>query len=329
MLLDIEDRLLFFEGSEKKAEIQVNTAKISLLNDISNDFWHAMVNCCHAQVLSQVENDHCKAFLLSESSLFVWNDRLVILTCGNTQLVKSVEYFIQQHGVSTIKHLIYQRKNEYFSHAQPSCFGDDIRLLNQYLKGQAYRFGEMDGHHNYVYHQANDFVACPYDKTYELLAYQISPKASKLLTASNLAAAEIKDFLQIEQLLPDFIIDDYVFEPFGYSLNAIKDDKYLTIHVTPQQGSSYISFEANINLVELAPKILSILTPASFDLLSFNEDNFNQQIKQHIPEQYVSKDLVQKQLDNGYFVCFANFVIPQQHFVEPTELDILGDNYAL
>jgi S-adenosylmethionine decarboxylase len=313
---------LFFEGSEKKAEIQINTQKISLLNDFNDTFWATFVNCSKAKILSAVSNKYCKAFLLSESSLFVWDDRLVILTCGETQLVNAIEFFIQQIGVDNIEQLIYQRKNEYFSHQQPSSFEDDIKLLSQYVKGKAYRFGEMDSHHNYVFHQDNHFSAAETDKTYELLAYQISEQASQKLTTPNLDAKDIRQFLAIDTLLPNFVVDDFVFTPYGYSLNAINDKNYLTIHVTPQADTSYVSFESNINLIELAPKILSILAPASFDLLSFNEFDFRQLITTHIPAFYISKSLVNKKLSNGYDVCFANFIKPQQQFTQPKSLSL-------
>ncbi|MFD2165888.1 adenosylmethionine decarboxylase [Thalassotalea euphylliae] len=320
---------MFFEGSEKKAEILVDANKINLLTDIDNAFWSKLVECCHAQILSSIENQHCKAFLLSESSLFVWQDRFLILTCGETHLVNSVEYFLANQGSDLVEHVIYQRKNEYFAQAQPSCFGDDIKVLTKFVEGKAYRFGELDGHHTYIFHQDNHFKAVETDKTYELLAYQISATASEHLTQPNLSSADIRDFLCIEALLPDFIIDDYVFEPYGYSLNAIRGHEYLTIHVTPQADSSYISFESNMNLVKLAPKILAVLQPASFDLLSFNEQDFAEQAIAHIPEQYVSNALVNSTLSNDYIVHFANFIQPKQAYKTPVELDISGENHAL
>ncbi|MEW6992053.1 adenosylmethionine decarboxylase [Colwelliaceae bacterium 6441] len=321
--------MMFFEGSEKKTEILIDADQLSLLNDINDEFWAALVNCSQAKILSSISNEHCKAFLLSESSLFVWHDRILMLTCGETQLVNAVEYFIQEIGSAVIKHLTYQRKNEYFANAQPSCFGDDIKLISQYLPGKAYRFGEMDNHHNYVFHLDNDFVADADDITYELLAYQISEQASLHLTQENLTNQEIRDFLRLDRLLPNFIIDDFVFSPYGYSLNAIYQQHYLTIHVTPQMDSSYISFESNIDLLELAPTLIDILAPKSFDLMSFNEQAFEAKVAQYIPPQYVSKSKVSKQLDNGYLVHFSNYVLPQTTFIEPIELDISGENHAL
>ncbi|MDG1752041.1 MAG: adenosylmethionine decarboxylase [Thalassotalea sp.] len=320
---------MFFEGSEKKAEVVVNSQNLSLLNDISNTFWQELVECCNAQILSSIENEHCKAFLLSESSLFVWHDRFLILTCGVTQLVKSVEYFIKNIQAKDIAHVTYQRKNEYFSNAQLSSFGDDIHLLSQYLTGKAYRFGEMYSHHNYVFHQDNGFQAQPDDITYELLAYQISEEASKLLTTHGLSAEKIREFFCIDDLLPDFIIDDFVFDPFGYSLNAIKGEDYFTIHVTPQAGSSYVSFESSLDLITMAAKIIAILKPASFDLLGFNDTEFADKVNVAIDKPYISNSLVSKKLDNGYFVCFANFITPETYYSSPFELDLTGESHAL
>lgn len=314
---------------KKKAAIITDTEQLCLLTDIRNDFWSELVNCSHAKILSSIENEHCKAFLLSESSLFVWQDRILILTCGETQLVNAVEFFIQKMGSHVIKQVTYQRKNEYFANAQPSCFGDDIKLINQYIPGKAYRFGEMDSHHNYVFHLDNDFKAEANDITYELLAYQISEQASQHLNQPDLSAQEIRDFLRIDTLLPHFTIDDYVFSPYGYSLNAIKGKQYLTIHVTPQMDSSYISFESNIDLLSLAPTLLDILAPKSFDVMSFNEQKFEQKLTKNIPSQYVSKSRFSKLLDNGYLVSFANYILPQITFLAPETLDISSENHAL
>lgn len=320
---------MFFEGSEKKAEILIDANKLSLLDDINDDFWSALVNCSKAKILSSISNDYCKAFLLSESSLFIWQDRLLILTCGETQLVNAVEYFIQNLGSGVIKHLTYQRKNEYFANAQPSCFGDDIKLIHHYLPGKAFRFGEMDSHHNYVFHVENHYIANADDVTYEFLAYQISEQASQHLTQPDLTKQQIREFLRLDSLLPNFIIDDFVFSPYGYSLNAIHHQDYLTIHVTPQMDSSYISLESNIDILALAPTLIDILAPKSFDLMTVNTQNFEDKLSQYIPPQYVSKSRVRKQLDNGYLVNFSNFILPQTVFIEPVELDITRENHAL
>jgi len=322
---------LFFEGSEKKVEIVINSEAFSLINDVNDSFWHELVSCAQAKILSSIQNEHCKAFILSESSLFVWHNRFIILTCGVTHLVNAVEYFIKKQGIDCIEHLTYQRKNEYYSHAQPSCFGDDIKVLSQYVTGKALRFGEMDSHHTFLfyYQKGSALQFTPQQQVYELLAYQISDKASQKLTNAHLTAKEIRAFLQLDDLLPNFMVDDHVFSPYGYSLNAVLDDKYLTIHVTPQAESSYVSFESNINLITLAPTILNVLEPKSFDLLSVNEKKFQPLIQQYIDESYVSKSLVEQRLDNGCDVNFANFVLPQTEFVSAIPFNLSEEHHEL
>ena len=320
---------MFFEGSEKKAEIIIDATQISLIADLEENFWQALVQCCNAKILSTIENKDCKAFLLSESSLFVWHDRLLIITCGNTRLVHSVEYFIQQVGMSKIQQITYQRKNEYFAHAQLSSFGDDIALLGQYVKGQSFRFGELDGHHNYIFNQDTNFNLHQEDKSYELIAYQICQKASDKLTTLGLAANEIREFLQLDRLLAGYILDDFVFEPFGYSINAIKGMHYLTIHITPQASSSYVSIQANINLIALAPDFLRILAPKSIDLLSVNETDFSELTRQYLPQEYISKSLFQQHLSNNDLVSFANYILPQTVFNQAELLDVDDVSHTL
>ena len=46
---------MFFEGSEKKLEIIV-AASAPNLRELDVSFWSALVNCAHAEILSQISN---------------------------------------------------------------------------------------------------------------------------------------------------------------------------------------------------------------------------------------------------------------------------------
>ncbi|SNX82379.1 related to S-adenosylmethionine decarboxylase (spe-2) [Melanopsichium pennsylvanicum] len=66
--------------------------------------------------------------------------------------------------------------------------------------------------------------------------------------------------LGLTHLLPQTQLDAFAFEPCGYSANAVmprggKNDNagYWTIHVTPEEDSSYASFETNVALCSNAP----------------------------------------------------------------------------
>lgn len=47
----------------------------------------------------------------------------------------------------------------------------------------------------------------------------------------------------IADLVPAHDINDYVFEPCGYSMNGMANAEFSTIHITPEDGFSYASFE--------------------------------------------------------------------------------------
>jgi S-adenosylmethionine decarboxylase len=321
--ITIRSYTLFFEGSEKKAEIIVAADKINLLNDITDTFWQHMVQHAKAQILSSISNKHCKAFLLSESSLFIWSDRLLIITCGTTRLVNAVEFFLKQQAPENIRQVIYQRKNEYFAHSQPTNILDDVTILNDFHPGSTYRFGELDSHHGYLFSMDVDFKAEDNDKTYELLIYQIDQDAVQALTREGLSNTAIFTYLKLDQILAGFTIDDYVFEPFGYSLNAISDNgDYFTVHVTPQANSSYISVESNLDLVEHLGLFLDTLNPASFDLMTYNDEDFQEKLSEHVPGHYVPKEQVAFRLDSDYEVRFASFIRPQNSFTSPTKISI-------
>lgn len=75
-----------------------------------------------------------------------------------------------------------------------------------------------------------------------------------------------------KDIIPDDLyksqkIDEFVFDPFGYSMNAVFGKSYFTIHVTPQNICSYASFETNVDLKdysELTGRILEIFQPSDF-----------------------------------------------------------------
>ncbi|SDJ32810.1 S-adenosylmethionine decarboxylase [Ferrimonas sediminum] len=297
----------FFEGSEKKIEVVLQPGQPSL-RQLEQPFWHQIVAKANATILSSVHNEHCDAYLLSESSLFVWDDRFLMLTCGTTTLVDAVVSFLDRFPKQQLAMLSYQRKNEYQSHLQKSSFEQDLQALNQHLDGCCYQLGYLDGHHNYVYHLDRPFEPPQDDATVELLMYHINGDAAAYLRSNNQSLEGIRQRLNWSQLLPAFDVDDFLFEPFGYSMNAINGDRYATMHITPQENSSYVSFETNLPQQEaqqVLGHLLGTLQPDSYDLISFNQEQF----LDHQPG-VVCIDQAQQDLSCGYRMRFQHFVKP-------------------
>lgn len=296
---------MIFEGSEKKAEIIINPNEIDLF-DLSKSFWQELVSKSNATILSHIRNKNVLAFLLSESSLFIWRDRILLITCGQTTLISAIDFFIDAIGQDNIEQLIFQRKNEYYSHLQPTSFFDDIKRLQRRFTGSAYRMGAMDGHHNFIFHLDHPYSPLADDHTYELLMYDISSSASALLTKPDLTCEEVRTFLKLDSILDDFIIDDFLFKPFGYSMNAVSDNKYFTIHITPQEQGSYISFETDINLKEHVESLVKTFSPGSFDFIEFIPAHDAPMSSESISN-YAQNSNVVQELSCGYTMQFSQY----------------------
>ena len=55
-------------------------------------------------------------------------------------------------------------------------------------------------------------------------------------------------------------------------MSEFQDDFYFTIHVTPQDGCAYVSFETNLlceSYTDLVKKVLNIFKPGKFTLTVF------------------------------------------------------------
>ncbi|MCW3172389.1 S-adenosylmethionine decarboxylase proenzyme [Shewanella subflava] len=264
---------MFFEGSEKKAEIWIEPTSGSL-RALPYSFWKQIVSLAKADILSQMGNDKCDAYLLSESSLFVWDHKIVILTCGLSTLIDCINGFIDAIGVNNIKLLTYQRKNEYVAHLQSSTFIEDIAMLRQRLAGSACRVGHLDHHHHFIFTSGAFNQIAPQDKTCEVLMYHISGIVADYLRTQQQSIAKIYSLLQLDELFAGFTYDAHLFTPLGFSINGIKDNFYYTIHITPQEKSSYVSIETNVDLnhypIDIAAKLLAILQPRSWDFIGFN-----------------------------------------------------------
>jgi len=294
----------FFEGSEKKVEIVVSDESINLLK-FEKSFWENIVKKCNATIISSIHNESLSAYLLSESSLFVSQDRFVMITCGETMLVNSVLEFLKTYSPTQIDLAIFQRKNEYQSNLQKSSFLDDIKNLSKLIDGQAFRMGDLDGHHNYIFHTLKPFTPPSDDFTNELLMYHITGEAAKILRTPNNKIENVRNLLNLEHLFPEFKFDDYIFSPYGYSLNAINQERYLTIHITPQENNSYVSFETNIDLSVLSFNLLDLIVktfnPKTFDHIGFNYNQVN------FSSEYFTLKKSEINLTCGYTMSFNHY----------------------
>lgn len=305
-LLGGVNRALFFEGSEKKVEM-IFDEQMKSLRDWPTADWHTIVAEANATVLSQISNPACDAYLLSESSLFVYKDRLIMITCGETSLISAIEAILEKIGLATLRLLVFERKNEMLPAQQPSDFEQDVAYLKKRMGGGAMRFGGDQGNYVQCYYYSNNYQPNQADTTLEILMHDLDTSAEKRFIKAN--RHQLYQNTEINQLFPGFQTDDFFFDPMGYSLNSIGGQDYYTIHVTPQTHCSYASFETNYcgseGLMPTVERVLSIFKPKSFSLLIFESE--------HQPElQLPAFQLRHRQIHQyaGYRVRFYDYLDP-------------------
>ncbi len=311
----------FFEGPEKKLELVVTPDSASL-RSLGEDVWREVVRAAQAEILSVIRNDHCDAYLLSESSLFVFDDYCVMITCGLTTLVDSVERLLESISADSVGFLVYERKNEHFPERQPTTFLEDARRLNAMLPGRALRFGDEHGHYVQVFHTTRAFVPETNDPTLEILMHGIDEHVAEQFTTAKVSEdRSLAVGLGIDSVLPGFDTSEHVFNPAGYSLNALRGEEYYTLHVTPEKMGSYASFETNhdfgMDLTGFVGVIVELFRPRAFDVVTF--------LPQGEPKLKLSGyqlgDHVVRNIA-GYRVTYRQYYIPPSSPRAPYELPL-------
>jgi S-adenosylmethionine decarboxylase len=267
----------FFEGPEKKLELVV-TPGFRPLRSLGEPTWRSIVEAAGARVLSVMKGERCDAYLLSESSLFVFDDWFVLITCGRTALVDAVPVILRSIPIESIAFLVYERKNEHFPEHQTTTFYEDARRLRTMVPGRALRFGDEHGHYVQMFHSTRPYTPEKNDPTLEVLMHTIDEGVvARFAQAEGSALTPIAVSSGIDAILPGFTTSEHVFNPSGYSLNAVRGDEYYTVHVTPESTGSYVSFETNYDfrndLPRLVGSIVELFRPRVFDVVTFLPDS--------------------------------------------------------
>jgi len=238
---------MFYEGTEKRLEII--TTEMDLLQ-FHDSFWQKMVEQADAFIISKIENMQLKAYLLSESSLFVWHNKLLLITCGNTHLVKAAQFFQKQVDSRVIQSLLFHRHQAQLPDLQKSSFAQDTVLLKTHLQGKTQHWQGNYRGDLFLFGESPTGAV----KTKQILMlHGLSGDFATLLQSGTAGQQLIESTLAVLRFLPCLQIDQFTFSPKGYSLNALSGEQYLTIHITPEKLSTYLSVESSFEVQVMQP----------------------------------------------------------------------------
>lgn len=273
-----------FEGPEKRLEIIVHfdDEEGNNLRDLDQSVWEEVVGSLNAKIVSKISNDHIDSMVLTESSLFVTKNRIVLITCGTTTLLVSVPIilkYINSIG-GTVEWASFMRKNYSFPWAQigphSSLEAETSALEQQFPGGAAFIFGPVDSDHYFLYVLDNIKRPCiENDTQVSMTMYGLNPKVASIFFSdafhsTSQETEEIRRKSRIGELVNDWDVQDLQFEPCGYSINAISGKEYQTMHITPEEKFSFASYETNSPLDNFSDRIknvLSVFGPQRFTVI--------------------------------------------------------------
>lgn len=284
-----------FEGPEKTLEVcfKPGIGNAKGLRALGRAHLDQMCKRARCTILSKMSNDHLDAYVLSESSLFVYRCKVLIKTCGTTTLLRCIAYLLQVAGRGLGMELEwcgYSRKNFTFPGDQlypHSSFEQELQYLKSHehlsarLNGSGYVLGPVTGDHWFVYvadkYDRPDFTAT--DRIINIMMFDMHPESAANFVREDeeegvkLSAREAGHAMTVRSgvadLVPGAQVDACAFEPCGYSMNAIQFDSYYTIHVTPEDHCSYASFETNNpyrSYRSIINNVLNVFRPRRFVL---------------------------------------------------------------
>ncbi|KAI5419131.1 S-adenosylmethionine decarboxylase proenzyme [Lathyrus oleraceus] len=279
-----------FEGFEKRLEISFFEPGIFVdpegkgLRSLTKSQIDEILGPAECTIVSSLSNEKVDSYVLSESSLFVYPYKIIIKTCGTTKLLLSIPPMLKLSetlslGVRSVR---YTRGSFTFPCAQSfphRSFSEEVAVLDSYFGklgsgSMAYVMGGSDSSQKWhVYSAAVSESVSLIDSVYTLEMCMIGldrEKASVFYKEQFSSAVLMTANSGIRNILPDSQICDFDFEPCGYSMNSVEGAAVSTIHVTPEDGFSYASFETCgynldlMNLNQLVERVLTCFQPNEF-----------------------------------------------------------------
>lgn len=281
-----------FEGYEKRLEISFFECGMFAdpgglgLRALSKDQLDEILKPAECTIVASLSNDYVDSYVLSESSLFVYPYKVIIKTCGTTKLLLSIPVILKLADALdfAVKSVRYTRGSFIFPGSQPfphRSFSEEVAVLDSYFANlgsgsKAFVMGDPDKSQIWHIYSAS---AHPKGSS-EAVIYGLemcmtgldNEKASVFFKQNTCSAALMTENSGIRKILPQSDICDFEFDPCGYSMNGIEGGAISTIHVTPEDGFSYASFEAvgydyeHIDLSELVERVLACFHPSEFSV---------------------------------------------------------------
>ncbi|CAL5376434.1 unnamed protein product [Camellia sinensis] len=280
-----------FEGFEKRLEITFSEQPMFAdqqglgLRALTRSQLDSILEPACCTIVAQLSNTEFDSYVLSESSLFVYPMKIILKTCGTTKLLLSIPQILKLAEslslcVDSVK---YSRGTFIFQNSQPAphrSFSEEVAFLNRFFEnGNAFVLGDptVQDRQWHIYVASVGLQKSPLVKDQTtLINLEICMTGldrNKAVIFYKNSQCEMTKESGISNIIPSHVICDFEFEPCGYSMNGIEGSAYSTVHVTPEDGFSYASYEAmgfdfgSIRFGPLVKRVLKCFNPAQFTVV--------------------------------------------------------------
>lgn len=286
-----------FEGYEKRLEIVFSEPGIFSdpegkgLRSLSRDQLDEFLGPAECTIVSALSNQFVDSYVLSESSLFVYPYKIIIKTCGTTKLLLAIPPILKLAETLSlvVQSVRYTRGSFIFPGAQSyphRSFSEEVAVLDSYFGklgsgSKALVLGRSDDPQKWHVYTASAAAIQSMNPVYTIemcMTGLDQEKAHVFYKNESCSAAVMTVNSGVRNILPESDICDYEFNPCGYSMNSIEGAALSTIHVTPEDGFSYASFEAvgydleTVRLSMLIERVLECFEPGEFSVAVHSAD---------------------------------------------------------
>eukprot|EP00741_Cyanophora_paradoxa_P002691 tig00000615_g2611.t1 len=325
----MSETVVGFEGPEKKLEIDFTCVVGDGLRIFTEAQWQECCTLAKCTILNRTSNDDFDAYVLSESSLFVYRHKVILKTCGTTVLLNTIPKVLEFAGQigAKVEFVRFCRSNFNFPGEQPfphSSFDDEVAFLDQYFEGASYILGPLNGNRWNLY--IADYTKSPeqgeIEQQLEIQMGDLDPEVMKAFfkTDPSVTPKMVTESSGIGALFkPGTLIDDYVFEPCGYSMNGLFGKSYYTIHITPESHCSYVSFETNLpepDYTDLINRVIDTFKPGKLSVTLFADDRSPAGDLSHAFSSdlhgFVLKDRTVQRFQDCYSVLSCKYILKEK-----------------
>eukprot|EP00656_Telonema_subtile_P009555 TRINITY_DN14501_c0_g1_i4.p1 TRINITY_DN14501_c0_g1~~TRINITY_DN14501_c0_g1_i4.p1 ORF type:complete len:274 (-),score=68.97 TRINITY_DN14501_c0_g1_i4:73-894(-) len=229
-----------FEGPEKRLEVNLRPVEGDSqgMRAFPRKFWDDCMVALSGAILDHEEGTHCDSYIITESSLFVYPFRMMVLTCGTTTLLDMLPILlagIREAGLE-VEWFQFSRKNYTYPECQRAMhkdFASEVEFLKDLeIYGEGYVIGPLTSDHYYFFFADHivrpDGVNLPHevDQQLNMYMYDIAETSAAHFMNNDkaISAMDVTHQSGIAGIFPEATLQPHLFDPMGYSMNGLNED---------------------------------------------------------------------------------------------------------